>query len=123
MTQICTRCKISKPLSEFNLHKDRNYPRRDCKECQFAVARSKFYKSLGLTVEQVEKLRKEQNNKCAICGQQPSKKRLSVDHNHKTGEVRGLLCNNCNAGIGHFKDDPKLLKKAIKYLEGEQKNC
>lgn len=42
---------------------------------------------------------------------------LCVDHNHKTGEIRGLLCGLCNSGIGHFKDKIKLLKKAIKYLE------
>jgi len=42
---------------------------------------------------------------------------LGVDHNHETGQIRGLLCLNCNTGIGHFKDDVDLIKKALKYLE------
>jgi hypothetical protein len=45
------------------------------------------------------------------------KKALGVDHDHITGKVRGLLCNDCNLGIGHFKDNIEKLKLAIKYLE------
>lgn len=60
----------------------------------------------------------EQNNCCAICGKHESNfsKNLAVDHNHKTGKVRGLLCKNCNIGIGHFKDDISLINNAIEYL-------
>lgn len=43
---------------------------------------------------------------------------LSVDHDHETGEVRGLLCNLCNTGLGKFKEDPSLLTKAASYLKG-----
>lgn len=65
---------------------------------------------------------RKQHNKCAICGNKETKKlhgkvvSLAVDHCHKTGKVRGLLCQNCNHGIGMLKDDPKLLKNAIIYL-------
>ena len=45
------------------------------------------------------------------------KNALTVDHNHVTGQIRGLLCTNCNLGIGNFKDKTELLKNAIKYLE------
>lgn len=62
-----------------------------------------------------------QDGKCAICGKGPggmsnTKKRLVVDHNHKTGKIRGLLCGSCNIGLGHFKDNVEILKSAIKYL-------
>lgn len=53
---------------------------------------------------------------CAVCGKPPTEQRLSVDHSHETGEVRGLLCNNCNSGIGRFKDNPETLVAAAVYL-------
>jgi len=61
----------------------------------------------------------QQDGKCAICGTKSTGKRKSfhVDHCHKTGVVRGLLCGNCNSGIGNLRDDVELLKKSIQYLE------
>ncbi len=62
----------------------------------------------------------EQGGCCAVCGihQSKLKKRLHVDHNHSIGENRGLLCGNCNTAIGLMKDNPKIMRNAIKYLEG-----
>ena len=59
-----------------------------------------------------------QGHKCAICGQDETrfKKKLVIDHDHATGEVRQLLCNMCNHGIGNFKDDIDLMANAIKYI-------
>lgn len=54
---------------------------------------------------------------CAICGTEPQRRFLHLDHDHKTGKARGLLCVNCNTALGHFKDDVARLKKAIEYLE------
>jgi hypothetical protein len=64
-------------------------------------------------------LTEEHGAKCSICGvkEEDNGKRLAVDHCHKTGKVRGLLCDNHNHGIGKFNDDVRLMKKAIKYLE------
>lgn len=56
----------------------------------------------------------KQGGKCAICGK--SEPVLCVDHCHKTQYVRGLLCSNCNSGIGFLKDSPELVLKALKYL-------
>lgn len=78
----------------------------------------------GLTIEQYNALLRRQRGRCAICGAAKckTKRRLSVDHDHATDLVRGLLCNNCNIGIGQFQDNPVLLRKAAAYLERHQKN-
>jgi hypothetical protein len=73
----------------------------------------------NITLEEWNNLLQSQNNKCAICNNDnPSKiKSFDTDHCHKTGKVRGLLCHNCNVGLGNFKDDINYLKSAISYLE------
>lgn len=74
----------------------------------------------GLTVEKFNEMLVAQDWKCAICGASAPdhhKKRLNVDHCHKTGIVRGLLCDACNRAIGLLKDDPELMKKAISYIQ------
>jgi len=80
-------------------------------------------KKYNLTIEEYDKMVKKQNNKCAICGNCETTKRnrktnvLVVDHNHKTGKVRGLLCRDCNLTLGHLNEDIFILKNCIKYLE------
>ncbi len=78
--------------------------------------RSNLQDKYGITEEQYDILLQVQKFKCAICGQLPVKKRLAVGHDHDTGRVRGLLCHNCNTGLGMFKDSPARLLRAIKYL-------
>lgn len=71
----------------------------------------------GITLEDYDKLLLAQDNKCGICKQErPINKNLDVDHNHKTDEVRGLLCRNCNRGLGYFKEAETALQSAIDYL-------
>jgi hypothetical protein len=76
-------------------------------------------KSYNLTIDDYNKMFTSQNGCCKICGKHQSefKKSLSIDHNHQTNEVRGLLCNNCNTILGHAKDDIEILQNAIKYLK------
>ena len=62
-----------------------------------------------------DELLKKQENKCAICCQ-PSVRTLHLDHDHKTGKIRGLLCYGCNLALGLMKDDPSILAAGIKYL-------
>jgi len=69
----------------------------------------------NLTIEQFEQMKEKQNNLCKICN---SSNKLVVDHCHKTNKVRGLLCNECNKGLGFFRDNRKFLDIAIQYLEG-----
>jgi hypothetical protein len=76
---------------------------------------SRFY---GLTLDRFWAMAARQGNRCAICRELPiGYARLSVDHCHTTGKVRGLLCTNCNAAIGMFREDPGRLRAAIRYLE------
>jgi hypothetical protein len=73
-------------------------------------------KNYNLTPEQYEAMAEYGGGGCWICGRPPKLRRLAVDHNHKTGVVRGLLCYWCNRGIGWFRDDPILLRRAASYL-------
>lgn len=76
-------------------------------------------KEHGMTLADYEDLLAKQKGQCAICFSLPSpRKRLCVDHCHKTGKVRGLLCDACNKALGLFRDDPHRLKTAQKYLRG-----
>lgn len=72
-----------------------------------------FKRTYGITFEQYESLCKAQNSNCKICGK---KKKLVVDHDHKTGKIRGLLCRRCNSGIGLLGDTAIALECALYYL-------
>lgn len=92
----------------------------------FASARHKrnhhLLRKFGITLNEANALLVEQGERCAICGDrlQPEKPPFPhVDHDHKTGKVRGILCFSCNAGLGAFKDSPVRLRLAIAYLERE----
>jgi hypothetical protein len=78
-------------------------------------------KKTGLSLEDYDTTLKQQGGCCAICGSAHDESvlygRLYVDHDHGTGRFRGLLCKFCNAGLGHFKDDPQILEKALEYLK------
>ena len=100
-----------------------------CKECA-NIRRQKSYtpekykeyafkKKYGITKEDYNIMFNEQNGCCKICSKHQSElsATLAVDHNHLTGDVRGLLCGSCNRGIGLLQDDVGLLKAAIKYIE------
>lgn len=80
-------------------------------------------KTFGITNDEYESMLASQKGLCAIC-HQPERivnkrgvKRLAVDHDHVTGKVRQLLCNDCNTGVGLFKENPELLLSAVEYLK------
>jgi len=141
LRHVCTRCKKEKNRSEFYL-KEKCSKRTGlqiriswCKECmkenssKWAVANKektetkRLKRQYGITREDFNKMLKEQGGTCRICkkaGQHFRNGRplpLNVDHNHETGKVRGLLCINCNSGLGKFGDSVDSLKEAIKYLD------
>jgi hypothetical protein len=75
-------------------------------------------KAYGVTFAKYEEMKIQQNNKCAICNKPfVSSKHTHIDHNHKTGTIRQLLCRDCNVGLGNFKEDVEVMKFAINYLE------
>jgi phage/plasmid primase-like uncharacterized protein len=113
----CTRCHTEKPATAefFPLHnKKRNGLDSWCRECRAtyrnANCRGKF--RAVISDEKLQEL-KATTHECVICGAQEP---LVVDHDHVTGKVRGMLCNHCNRGLGHFRDDPTLLEFAAQYL-------
>lgn len=131
--KLYKRCKISKSFEEFHKHKQcRDGFRPECKVCynernKNLYRKNKdrvyntFYKTkYGISLEIYNKMLEMQSKRCAICKTEQTNnkfhKKLSVDHRHKTGKVRGLLCSNCNTAIGLLKEDINVLKNAINYL-------
>ena len=134
-TKVCPCCQKEKPAVEYHKrHKNKPGLSHFCKSCQYEKYRAgykKYSRKHGLkkrynmTVEKYDELFAKQHGVCAICSK-PEKvknncgvKRLSVDHNHLTGKVRGLLCSKCNHGLGMFDADTdgiNILKSAIVYL-------
>jgi hypothetical protein len=91
-------------------------PERRARKQQVARTR-RLQRDYGLTEQQYDALVEEQLGFCAICHQLPGVRGFVVDHNHETGEVRGLLCDRCNTGLGLFRDLPDNLRRATAYLE------
>jgi len=80
--------------------------------------RARALQSYGITIEQYDELLRAQGGVCAACAAPPTEKRLlDVDHDHRTGRVRGLLCRRCNRALGSLRDDPELARKLATYLE------
>lgn len=78
----------------------------------------------GITWEDYEEWLESQDFSCAICCRHiddlDGERRLSVDHDHRTGDVRGFLCKGCNLGLGHFGESPERLRDAATYLESRR---
>jgi len=128
---VCKRCGGEKPLSQ--MRPDYRYICLDCfskmgnewqakhpKESARHKRNHSLLKRFGMTADEADALLVEQGGVCAICCDFIADKRgyaAHVDHDHVTGQIRGILCFGCNAGLGQFKDDPGRLRAAIVYLE------
>jgi len=131
----CTKCGEQKPLSEFyktKLKKDgfqscckicadianKKTKEKDPQKYAEMRRKNKLKKKYNLTLENFNVLKIKQKSSCAIC---KNKLKIGngthVDHCHKTGDVRGLLCNSCNRGIGYLQDSIEILKSAVNYLK------
>jgi hypothetical protein len=134
----CVGCRKRFPLTKFDKHPaSANGRYRKCMECRNLVRRIRYYRPenrerffeqrrkgrlkarYGISVEQYNKMTKEQNGLCAICKNECPKygEVLSVDHCHETGRVRALLCDPCNRLLACARDSEEVLKSAIEYLE------
>jgi hypothetical protein len=92
----------------------RNWHKRNPELVRLQSVRN-FARRLGYDPKVLEDWYKSHNGKCDICGVKSGS--LHIDHCHQTNEIRGLLCGSCNLALGHFKSNPRLLRKAAKYLE------
>lgn len=122
--KTCRKCGASKPISEF-------YPRKggstynDCKECSKARARADYAsgdrlaadreKDYGISPKDQAFLFDRQKESCGMCGVQLIYNRAHLDHDKKTGQVRGFLCAGCNTRLGTF-EDPVFQERATEYL-------
>ena len=115
--RTCRICGTEKPSEDFYFRKDSGKYRSECKECLNELIR---YKQTGWTQTDYDKALIKQEGRCAICNCELNSTRytkLAVDHCHKTGKLRGLLCTNCNTGLGLFKESKERFESAIRYLE------
>lgn len=141
--KVCKDCGKSKNPTSFSIVRANADGRSGrCKKCYNAIVlkrnrakppkfrldiqrRHRLKKQFGMTEQQYEEMFVAQNGVCFICklpetgksGFKRSVRRLAVDHCHKTGRVRALLCHHCNAGLGHFKESPVLFHAAISYIQ------
>lgn len=126
----CKTCTSVKPVEDFYLRSSRPDGRDSaCKACRSETSRTrnadpsrreanrdaKYRARYGISRAEVEEKLADQGGRCAICRE--TLDRYVVDHHHKSGKVRDLLCNNCNSLIGHCRERPEVLLAAINYLE------
>ena len=137
-TRVCKTCSEEKSFEDFpksKMYKDGIRPH--CIDCRRIYEVNNFHKhkhkrpydylkdkdkklqrAFGISYEEYLMMLEAQQGGCAICGTTSTGKRkaFAVDHNHETGKVRGLLCGNCNTGIGNLREDEGIMLRAIEYL-------
>lgn len=125
-TRVCGSCGQEKPVGQYRGGSKR------CKACVSSegrrkravpssrrTARDRSYQRLyGITLAEYERMARRQRWRCAVCDRKayPAGSRLVVDHNHATGEVRGLLCQPCNSALGLMGEKAERLVSAARYL-------
>lgn len=141
LTKSCPRCGIEKPKSEFYAKAGKPGETRCwCKSCSVVagtesnrkrrnkdpeghlkqIRNLKLQYDYGITLEDRNRMFIAQGGACAVCKErllEQGRKGLHVDHDHKTGKVRGLLCPNCNYAIGHMRDSSVIARAVAEYLD------
>ena len=148
MTKTCSRCSQEKPLSDFRTRggHQTHLTKSRCNQCLYEEhkqwvtnnpIRVREYRSKdkctivkrcarhGISPEQLTRTYELQGGKCPICTNLIELMNSAIDHNHTTGEFRGILCKTCNRALGLFRDNPDILRSAATYLElkGDYRNA
>lgn len=131
----CSFCNTEKELSEYHKNsRAKDGLQSSCKDCRKGinqkwkdnnresyqrVKRKAHVKAkYGVSLEWIDEQLEQQDNKCTLCDTQLHKgKNIAIDHCHKTGIVRGIICRPCNSAMGMFNDNPALIERAIEYLK------
>lgn len=107
----CNGCQNERQKGYRNRHRQRY---RD------ANRKARLKTTYGISPTDVSDMISDQNGCCAICNTDaPGAKGFHIDHNHETGKIRGLLCGFCNSGLGFFRDNPKLMRRAATYVTAD----
>ena len=142
----CSRCKETKAVSDFpkdrsmrdgikghcitcqrfyttdyrsrNANKVREYWRKYNIDNRDKIRNAALVRNFGITLRVYLRNLEKQGGGCAICGATPGRRNFAVDHCHRTGKIRGILCHTCNVMLGSVEDSVTILQDAIKYLEG-----
>jgi hypothetical protein len=128
--KYCPHCDTDLDVSNFYIKKPPNpkhwrfnSPCRKCSNIARQDVEGKRYQreyqlknKYGIGIKEYNDMLENQNGVCKICNGVDVKNLLAVDHCHSTGKIRGILCGDCNTGLGRFKDDVDLLNKAIEYI-------
>ena len=117
--KVCSR-KIHDSWRERNRERCRQYSKAWAEQNADRVLEGKLKRDFGLTLAEYRIMMSTQGGLCLICKKPDASRRLSVDHDHATGRIRGLLCHTGNQGVGYFHDNPAALRRAADYLEARR---
>lgn len=137
--KTCSRCSRELSADEFPISRKVKGGRSSwCKDCHAEYAahkwrsdpkyiarlrNSQYRRKFGITLEQYEAMLVDQGGTCYVCKQPPNGRRLAVDHCHRTGRIRRLLCIECNRALGAVEDDPERLLALACYLESHRQGA
>lgn len=114
MKRICYSCHIQKDIEDYPKATTPSYAQqRYNNKCKFCTNLSVH----GLTYEKYQLIAQAQNNQCSLCDKSLDKVKINIDHNHDTGEVRGILCKGCNVSLGTLEKNLDTLKARLAEIE------
>lgn len=113
---ICSSCKGKQYLRQANERRNR-LKAEDPVAWALMIRKQQLKRYYGITLDEYKEMIEKQGGGCAICGKLEGLNNMPVDHCHKQGHIRGILCHWCNKGLGQFFDNPETLRKAANYID------